>query len=77
MATRNKVLVGPCCDVPFGDVIRQTAERLGVSQPELAKRLGVSQPRIAEIYRQASMTEALLDRLCAALDVQLEVRIVQ
>ena len=61
---------------PFGEVLRRTAARLGVTQEELAERLGVGQSRVAEVFVSESITERLLDRYLAALGVQLEVRII-
>lgn len=73
---RKKTIVGPCYDVPFGDVIRQAWEASGLTQRQFAKKLGVQQPRISEIFVSDSITEALFDRCAAALGVKIEVRIV-
>lgn len=75
--TRRRVIVGPSVDLPFGEIIRQAVEAQGLTQREFAERLGVRQPRVAEIFRQSSMTEALLDRCVAALGLELEVKVVE
>lgn len=75
--TRKKTIVGPCVDVPFGDVLRQAFDESGLTQTQFADRLGVKQPRVAEIFASASITEALFDRCVAALGLVLEVRLVE
>lgn len=74
--THKRVIVGPCHDLPFGEIIRQAVEAQGLTQREFAKLLGVSQPRVVQIFAQASITEALLDRCMTALGVELEVRVI-
>lgn len=76
MGTHNTI-VGPYYNVPFGEVVRQAWACSGITQREFAKRLGVMPPRVPEIFRSASITEALLDRCVVALGVRLEVRIVR
>lgn len=73
----RRTIVGPVHDVPFGEIIRQAFEQSGLTQAEFAERLGVKQPRIPEIFRTPSMTEELVDRCMAALDVRLEVKVIQ
>lgn len=74
---KETTIAGPARDVPFGELLRQAATKLGVTQEELAKRLGVKQPRISEIFASESITEALLDRVIEALGAELEVRVVR
>lgn len=74
---RRKVVIGPCVDVPFGDVIRQAFDESGLTQEQFAERLGVKQPRIVEIFASQSITEALFDRCVAALGLELEVVLVE
>ena len=69
------IVVGPCRDVPFGDVVRQVWELSGLTKREFARRLGVQPPRVIEIFASESITEHLLDRCMCALNVQLEVRV--
>lgn len=71
-----RTIVGPCRDVPFGEVIRRAWQVSGMTQTQFAEELGVTQPRVAEIFRSASITESLLDRCLYALGVELEVRVV-
>jgi plasmid maintenance system antidote protein VapI len=74
---QKRTIVGPCVDVPFGDVIRQAFAESGLTQQQFADRLGVRQPRIVEIFSSTSITEALFDRCVAALGLVLEVRLVE
>jgi len=69
-------IVGPYTGVTFGSMIREAFDKSGMTQVQFAQRLGVTQPRIVEIFNQASMTEALLDRCMVALRVKFEARIV-
>lgn len=61
----------------FGELVRASWERSGMTQSEFAERLGVKQPRVAEIFRQESMTEALLVRCATALGLDIDVRLVK
>jgi plasmid maintenance system antidote protein VapI len=61
----------------FGQLVTNACERQGVSHRELARRLGVAQSRVPEIVRSPSLTEALLVRIAAALELDLELRFVK
>lgn len=74
---KEHTIAGPARDLPFGELLRQAAAAQGLTQAELASRLGVKQPRISEIFASESITEALLDRVIAALGAELEVRVIR
>ncbi len=73
---RETTVAGPSRERPFADLIRQAFDESGLTQAQFAERLGVKQPRVAEIFGQASITEALFDRCAAALGVEIETRLV-
>ena len=61
----------------FGALVRKAWEKSGMTQGQFADALGVSQPRVAEIFKQPSMTEALLERCAKALGVEIDIKLVR
>ena len=61
----------------FGALLASAAERAGTTQTELSKRLKCTQHRVSEVFRSASITEALFKRYVRALRMRLDVKIVK
>lgn len=60
-----------------GALLASAAARQGITQTELARRLHITQHRVSEIFRSESITTALLVRVCGALNVRLDVRLIK
>ena len=56
---------------PFGERVKITRKKLGITQVELAKRLGMSQPGVQQIEKSANMEEQTARKLAEALGVTL------
>jgi ribosome-binding protein aMBF1 (putative translation factor) len=60
----------------LGEAIRQRREELGLTQAQLGERAGLKQPAVARFEAGGTMpTLPLLERLAAALELQLTVQL--
>ena len=60
-----------------GELIRELRERRGLSQKEVADLMGVTQPVYSRLEARGDSLISTLDRLAAALGVELRVTFVE
>lgn len=58
----------------FGDVVRESRNKHGWSQAELAERSGLSRPTIARIEANSDVTTATIAKVAQALGLKLELK---
>lgn len=65
----------PQTAVAFGAAVKAARKDRGWSQSELGRRAGVSRPTIARIEQGKDGHTTMIDRIAAALDLNVSVRV--